>query len=67
HVTGTTVMGKDPKDSVVTADGQSHDHPNMFIAGGGVFASSSTAHPTLTIAALALKTSQAVLDYLEVT
>ena len=49
-------MGADPKDSVVDPDLRSHDHRNLFILGSAVFPTSATANPTLTIAALKLRT-----------
>lgn len=60
HIMGTCIMGKDPKDSVVDGWGRSHDHPNLFIAGSSVFATGATANPTLTLAALALRTVKAI-------
>jgi glucose dehydrogenase len=54
---GTHRMGSDPSTSVTDADGRTHDHPNLFLAGGGLFPTFGTANPTLTIAALALRTS----------
>ncbi len=54
HVMGTYRMGHDPKTSVVDAQQRSHDHPNLFLLGSGVFPTVGTANPTLTIAALAL-------------
>jgi choline dehydrogenase-like flavoprotein len=48
-------MGDDPKSSVVDKDLRSHDHPNLFMLGSGVFCTSATANPTLTIAALSLR------------
>jgi len=55
HPVGTTIMGNDPRDSVVDADCRSFDHQNLFIASGAVMASVSTFNITLTIAALALR------------
>lgn len=55
HPCGTTRMGDSPRDSVVNADGQCHDHPNLYIVGGSVFPTIGTANPTLTIAALSLR------------
>ena len=52
HIIGTTRMGDDPRQSVVDRDLRSHDHPNLFLVGSGAFPTSSTANPTLTIAAL---------------
>jgi choline dehydrogenase-like flavoprotein len=54
HVMGTYRMGIDAKTSVVNAEQRSHDHPNLFLLGSGVFPTVGTANPTLTIAALAL-------------
>lgn len=60
HIIGTVRMGSDPKTSVVDGDLRSHDHPNLFILGSGVFPTSATANPTLTIAALSLRAVAAV-------
>jgi glucose dehydrogenase len=57
HVIGTYRMGADPKTSVTDSFGRSHDHPNLFLAGSGLFPTTGTANPTLTIAALALRTA----------
>ena len=55
HVIGTYRMGSDPAQSVVNPDQRSHDHPNLFLLGSGVFPTSAASNPTLTIAALALR------------
>ena len=55
HLMGTTLMGTDPRVSVVNADCRVHQHSNLYIAGSSVFPSSGTANPTLTIAALSLR------------
>jgi choline dehydrogenase-like flavoprotein len=60
HIMGTTIMGDDPKDSVVDRWGRTHDVPNLWIVGSSVFPTSATANPTLTIAALALRTARAI-------
>lgn len=60
HIMGTTVMGNDPKDSVVDPFGRAHDVPNLWIVGSSVFPTSGTANSTLTIAALSLRTAQAI-------
>lgn len=54
HVMGTYRMGNDPKTAVVNHEQRSHDHPNLFLLGSGVFPTVGTANPTLTIAALSL-------------
>jgi choline dehydrogenase-like flavoprotein len=55
HVMGTARMGSDPKSAVVDADLRTFDHSNLFIEGSAVFPTSGAANPTLTIAALALR------------
>lgn len=55
HAMGTTIMGDDPKNSVVNADCRCHDVDNLYIAGSAVFPSVSTVNPTLTIAALSCR------------
>ena len=60
HVMGTHRMGSDPTTSVTDADGRTHDHPNLFLAGGGLFPTFGNANPTLTIAALALRTAATI-------
>jgi len=60
HIMGTTRMGVDSKLSVANANGQSHDHPHLWFAGSSLFPTSGTANPTLTIAALALRTADAI-------
>ncbi len=61
HLIGTHRMGKNPNTSVVNADQQSHDHPNLYIVGCGSFPTAGTANPTLTAAALSLKTADAII------
>ncbi len=60
HEVGTTRMGNDPETSVTNQYGQTWDIDNLFIADGGVFASKAHKNPTLTIMALAWRSS----DYL---
>src|SRR5262245_3598071 len=58
HIMGTCIMGKDPQDSVVDEWGRCHDHENLFIAGSSIFATAATANPTLTLAAITLRTAK---------
>jgi choline dehydrogenase-like flavoprotein len=60
HIMGTTIMGDNPKDSVVDRWGRAHDVPNLWIVGSSVFPTSATANPTVTIAALTLRTAHAI-------
>lgn len=55
HITGTTIMGDDPMDSVVDRHCRTHDHKNLFIAGSAVMPTVGSVNCTLTIAALALR------------
>jgi len=55
HLLGTARMGDDPATSVVDRFGRSHDVPNLFIVDGSVFVTSGAVSPTSTIAALALR------------
>ena len=62
HIMGTCIMGDDPTDSVVNRWGRAHEVPNLWIVGSSVFTTSATANPTLTLAALALRTAAAIND-----
>jgi gluconate 2-dehydrogenase alpha chain len=62
HVMGTTRMGTDPATSVVDPVGRLHDVPNVVIADSSVFVTSSGYGPTLTLVALALRASRALLQ-----
>jgi choline dehydrogenase-like flavoprotein len=63
HILGGTIMGKDPGTSVTNSYGQSHEIPNLFIAGSGLFPTSGAVNPTFTIHALALRTAEYVLSH----
>jgi len=62
HYLGTCRMGDDPTTSVVDRWGRTHDVPNMYIADSSVFVTVGAANPALTISALALRTSQAIIS-----
>jgi glucose dehydrogenase len=55
HITGATIMGSDPRDSVVDQDCRTFDHPNLFISSSATMPTVGTVNVTLTIAALALR------------
>jgi choline dehydrogenase-like flavoprotein len=62
HPAGAARMGNDPRASVVNPFCRSHDHPNLYLAGSCVFPTLGGENgPTLTIAALALRTADAIL------
>ncbi|HVL25957.1 MAG TPA: GMC family oxidoreductase [Thermomicrobiales bacterium] len=60
HLLATHRMGDDPATSVTDSYGRTHDHPNLFLAGGGLFPTVGTANPTLTIVALALRSAELI-------
>lgn len=62
HITGATIMGDDPTDSVVDGDCRTHDHPNLWIASSSTFPSVSSVNVTLTIAATAVRMAEAIAD-----
>lgn len=58
HILGGTIMGKTSQDSVTNSYGQTHDLPNLFVAGPGLFPTSGAVNPTFTIHALALRSAE---------
>ena len=54
HVQCTTVMGTDPKDSVVDAKMISHQIRNLVVLGASTFPTAAPANPTLTVSALSI-------------
>jgi choline dehydrogenase-like flavoprotein len=61
HVMGTYRMGTGKGNSVVNDMQQSWDHANLYLVGSGTFPTGATANPTLTIAALALRTADKIV------
>jgi choline dehydrogenase-like flavoprotein len=62
HLLGTAKMGPDPAGSVVNAWGRCHDVPNLFIFDGSIWPTSSGMNPTATIAALALRCAEHLVE-----
>jgi choline dehydrogenase-like flavoprotein len=60
HEMGVARMGSDPKKSVLNQFQQSHDVPNLFVMDAAGFTSGACQNPTLTIMALAVRST----DYL---
>jgi choline dehydrogenase-like flavoprotein len=60
HIMGGTIMGSDPKDSVVDRDCRAHDHANLWLPGGGAMASASVVNTTLSMAALGIKAADSI-------
>jgi glucose dehydrogenase len=61
HIMGTCRMGSKKDTSVVNSYQQSWDHDNLYLVGSSTFATGATANPTLTLAALALRTADKIL------
>ena len=55
-------MGDDPATSVVDAQGRSHDVPNLYVFDGSVWPTSAGMNPTATIAALALRFTEQLIE-----
>ena len=66
HLMGTYRMGDDPKKSVVDKYQRSWDHKNLFLVGDGVFPSTGTSNPSLTIAALSFQAGDTLANDLRV-
>jgi choline dehydrogenase-like flavoprotein len=62
HLMGGVIMGQDSNRSVTNSFGQTHDIPNLFIAGSSLFPTGGAVNPTLTIYALTQRTVTYVLD-----
>jgi choline dehydrogenase-like flavoprotein len=58
HILGTARMGRDPASSVVDAEQLHHRLRNLYVLGGSSFPTSATANPSLTIAALSLRSAR---------
>jgi choline dehydrogenase-like flavoprotein len=61
HVSGGTIMGDDPRTSVTDSHGRLHDHPNVMVAGGGLFPTIGAVSPTFTVLALADRAARTLL------
>lgn len=62
HLMGTARMGTDPDTSVTTPWGRTHDVPNLYIADGSLFVTAGGVNPTATIAALALRVADHLVE-----
>jgi choline dehydrogenase-like flavoprotein len=62
HLLGTARMGDDPADSVVDRWGRAHDIENLYVVDGSVFVTSGGVNPTSTIAALAARTADHIIN-----
>ena len=62
HLVGTHRMGDDPAESVVDDRQRSWDHENLYVVGAGSSPTIATSNPTLTLAALALRAADGMLE-----
>jgi choline dehydrogenase-like flavoprotein len=60
HQIGTHRMGADRNNSIVNENLQAHDIVNLYLIGSGCFPTATCSHPTLTIAALAIRLSEQI-------
>ncbi|MFE3456561.1 GMC family oxidoreductase [Nocardiopsis aegyptia] len=60
HGAGTHIMGSKPEDSVVDSYQRTFDHPNLYAVGCGSMPSIGTSNPTLTMAALSLRSAEQI-------
>ncbi len=67
HFSGTHIMGTSNKNSVVDVNQCSWDHQNLYLLGAGSMPSIGTSNTTLSIAALAFKASEKMLQDLNPT
>ncbi|AXG76671.1 GMC family oxidoreductase [Streptomyces paludis] len=58
HGAGTHIMGERPADSVVDSWQRAWDHPNLYVVGCGSMPSLGTSNPTLTMAAITLRSAE---------
>jgi choline dehydrogenase-like flavoprotein len=62
HEVGVTRMGHSPSTSVLNAHCQAHDVKNLFVADGGPFVTNADKNVTWTILALAMRTSNYIVE-----
>jgi len=65
HLMGGCRMGTDPAKSVTNGFGQTHDIPNLFIAGASLFVTSGGGNPTNTVMALAARSADYIIEQLK--
>jgi len=65
HEVGGAIMGNDPKKSVTDSFGRCWDMKNLFITDGATLCSNADKNPTLTIMALAWRSSERMLELMK--
>lgn len=64
HEVGAARMGNDPKTSVLNPYLQAHDMPNLFVMDGSCYPSSAWQNPSLTIMAMAARSTEYMKEQL---
>lgn len=64
HACGTLIAGRDPRDSVVAADGSVHGLRGLYVADGSILPRVSRVNPSLTIYAWGLRVGDRIADSL---
>jgi choline dehydrogenase-like flavoprotein len=65
HEMGTACMGRDPKTSVLNANNQLHDVPNVFVTDGACMASSACQNPSISYMALTARAADFAVKELQ--
>jgi choline dehydrogenase-like flavoprotein len=65
HEVGVARMGNDPRASVLNQFQQTHDVANLFVMDGSCFVSSGCQNPTLTIMALAVRSTDYLMEQMK--
>ena len=65
HEAGTARMGNDPRSSALNKYNQAHDCKNLFVMDGAAFVSQADKNITWTILALALRSSEYLVDQMK--
>ncbi len=65
HLMGSCRMGDEPETSVLNKFNQSHDVKNLFVVDGSCFVTSGKSNPTLTIQALAYRSSEYLVEQMK--
>jgi choline dehydrogenase-like flavoprotein len=59
---GGTITGTNVANSVVNSFGQTHEVPNLYVAGPGIFPTCGASNPTCTVFALSLRSAENLVE-----
>lgn len=62
HQCGTIRIGADPTEAPLDPFGRAFDHPNLFVADASTLVTSAAVNPSLTVAALSLRTAEHIRE-----